>query len=98
MCLDAPHVFRRVRYTTSIRFQKSKAKPKREIDLGRDLIDKMSAEKFQPEKYREISREGGTKNQGQKNYGRTTCAGTAREGDGPSGSPETKPPAICAAA
>src|SRR6476619_6289932 len=27
--------------------------PQREIDLGRDLIDKMSAEEFQLEKYRE---------------------------------------------
>ena len=27
--------------------------PRREIDLGRDLIEKMSAEEFQPEKYRE---------------------------------------------
>ena len=38
--------------------------PQREIDLGRDLIDKMSAEEFQLRKIsREISRDGGSKNQ-----------------------------------
>ena len=36
---------------TSIRSRKLKAEkvPKREIDLGKSLIDKMSAEEFEPE-------------------------------------------------
>ena len=44
----------RIRCATSIRFQKPKAKRCRDVkSTSADLIDKMSAEEFQPEKYRE---------------------------------------------
>ena len=86
-----------MRCATSGRIPKGDTQvPKREIELLNILMDKVSAEEFEAEKYHDEYRERflafvGSKDQGQRNHGRIISTRAAREGCEFNGSVETEP-------